>query len=104
MHPLRHSLHNELHAPPSLLQRTGHVFHMAVMGNESERQSLLNGLYDEPVSGEIPQGITRLDEHWLKWERHAEFFTLTYVVTAPTDSPRWSTLPDALAVKIPACC
>ncbi|WP_419709571.1 DUF3422 domain-containing protein [Pseudomonas sp. NFX224] len=101
MHPLRHSLHNELHARSSLyFSEPAYVFHMAVMGSESERQSLLNSLYDEPVGGEIPQGITRLDGHWLKWERHAEFFTLTYVVTAPMDTPHWSSLPDALAVKI----
>ena len=70
------------------------------MGSDNERQALLNSLYDEPVSGEIPQGITRLDEHWLKWERHAEFFTLTYVVTATTDRPHWTSLPEALAAKI----
>ena len=101
MHPLRHTLHDELHARPSLyFSEPAYVFHLAVMGSDNERQALLNSLYDEPVSGEIPQGITRLDEHWLKWERHAEFFTLTYVVTANTDRPHWTSLPEALAAKI----
>jgi uncharacterized membrane-anchored protein len=101
MHPLRHSLHNELHARPSLyFSEPAYVFHMAVMGNESQRQALLNSLYDVPVDGDIPQGITRLDGHWLKWERHAEFFTLTYVVTASIDNPHWIALPDVLAAKV----
>ncbi|WP_223515228.1 DUF3422 domain-containing protein [Pseudomonas sp. GL-R-26] len=101
MHPLRHTLHDELHARPSLyFSEPAYVFHLAVMGSDNERQALLNSLYDEPVSGEIPQGITRLDEHWLKWERHAEFFTLTYVVTANTVRPHWTSLPEALAAKI----
>jgi uncharacterized membrane-anchored protein len=76
---------------------------MAFMGSDSERQSLLNSLYDEPVSGEIPRDFTTLDGHWLKWKRHGEFFTLTYVVTAPTDSPHWSSWPDHLAVKMAPC-
>ncbi|KJZ40658.1 DUF3422 domain-containing protein [Pseudomonas fluorescens] len=101
MHPLRHTLHDELHARPSLyFSEPAYVFHLAVMGSDNERQALLNSLYDEPVSGEIPQGITRFDEHWLKWERHAEFFTLTYVVTANTVRPHWTSLPEALAAKI----
>jgi uncharacterized membrane-anchored protein len=101
MHPLRHALHNELHARPSLyFSEPAHVFHLAFMGSERERQLLLDTLYDEPVRYEMPQGITRFNGHRLKWERHAEFFTLTYVVTAPTDRPHWRALPDALAAKI----
>ncbi|MBH2033623.1 DUF3422 domain-containing protein [Pseudomonas putida] len=101
MHPLRHALHNELHARPSLyFSEPAHVFHLAIIGSECDRQSLLNSLYTEPVDDDLPQGIIRLDGHWLKWERHAEFFTLTYVVTASTDSPQWISLPDALAAKI----
>ncbi|MGE8064382.1 DUF3422 domain-containing protein [Pseudomonas sp. NPDC089569] len=104
MHPLRHTLHNELHARPSLyFSEPAHVFHLAVMGSEAERQALLDSLCSEPVSKEMPQGITRFDGHWLKWERHAEFFTLTYVVTATTDNPHWLSLPDALAAKINPC-
>ncbi|MBV7547348.1 DUF3422 domain-containing protein [Pseudomonas sp. PDM26] len=101
MHPLRHALHNELHARPSLyFSEPAHVFHLAIMGSEAQRQVLLDSLYTEPVGDDLPQGIIRLDGHWLKWERHAEFFTLTYVVTATTDKPGWSSLPDALAAKI----
>ena len=101
MHPLRHALHNELHARPSLyFSEPAYVFHLAIMGSEVQRQALLDSLYTEPVGDDLPQGIIRLDGHWLKWERHAEFFTLTYVVTAITDMPGWSSLPDALAAKI----
>ena len=101
MHPLRHTLHNELHARPSLyFSEPAYVFHLAIMGNEDERQALLDSLYPEPVDDEAPQGITRLDGHWLKWERHAEFFTLTYVVPTTSDSPHWIALPEALAAKI----
>ncbi|WP_447802893.1 DUF3422 domain-containing protein [Pseudomonas serbica] len=101
MHPLRHALHNELHARPSLyFSEPAYVFHLAIMGSESERQALLDSVCTEPVGDDLPQGITRFDGHWLKWERHAEFFTLTYVVTAITDKPGWSSLPDALAAKV----
>lgn len=101
MPPLRHALHNELHARPSLyFSEPAYVFHLAVMGSEDDRQALLDSLYTEPISAEMPQGIISLDGHWLKWERHAELFTLTYVVTAITDSPHWIALPDVLATKV----
>ncbi|NUT78114.1 DUF3422 domain-containing protein [Pseudomonas sp. C1C7] len=101
MHPLRHTLHNELHARPSLyFSEPAHVFHLAILGSDSERQALLDSLYSEPVADDLPQGIIKLDGHWLKWERHAEFFTLTYVVPTSAQNPNWIALPQALAAKI----
>ncbi|MDF3133505.1 tyrosine-type recombinase/integrase [Pseudomonas extremaustralis] len=44
----------ELHARPSLyFSEPAYVFHLAIMGNGCDRQSLLNSLYAEPVGDEL---------------------------------------------------
>jgi uncharacterized membrane-anchored protein len=45
-------------------------------------------------------GITQFDGCALKWERHAEFFTLTLVSTTSCNDPSWTTMPAVLAQKI----
>jgi hypothetical protein len=46
------------------------------------------------------QGITQLDGHAaLKWERHADFFTPTLVVTSSSDELSWTSLPEVLTQK-----
>lgn len=101
MHPLRHALHDELHARPSLyFKEPAYVSHVAIMGEEHERVDLLNSFYPEPVDRDVSQGITKLDGHPLKWERHAEFLTLTYITPHRPGSTEWAPLPDALSVRL----
>nr|WP_180204222.1 DUF3422 domain-containing protein [Pseudomonas sp. SbOxS1]NYU04067.1 DUF3422 domain-containing protein [Pseudomonas sp. SbOxS1] len=103
MHPLRQSLHNELHARPSLyFDEPAHVFHLAFLGSEQVCNTFLQGCCLDSLDLHAAQGITRLDGHALKWERHAEFFTLTLVVTSSCDELAWTELPDVLARKIQA--
>lgn len=103
MHPQRQTLHNELHARPSLyFDEPAHVFHLAFLGGEPECNALLERCCPAPIDPHAAQGITRLDGHALKWERHAEFFTLTLVVTSSCDDLSWTSLPEVLAQKVEA--
>ena len=103
MHPQRQTLHNELHARPSLyFDEPAHVFHLAFLGGEPECNALLERCCPAPIDPHAAQGITQLDGHALKWERHAEFFTLTLVVTSSCDDLSWTSLPEVLAQKVEA--
>jgi uncharacterized membrane-anchored protein len=94
-------LHNELHARPSLyFDEPAHVFHLAFLGGESECNALLKTFCPTPPDQDAAQGITSLDSHPLKWERHAEFFTLTLVITSSSNNLSWASLPLALAEKV----
>ncbi|UZE21943.1 DUF3422 domain-containing protein [Pseudomonas sp. B21-056] len=98
MHPQRKTLHNELHARPSLyFDEPAHVFHLAFLGDNAQCTALLERLCPDSVLDHAAQGITRMDGHPLKWERHAEFFTLTLVVPAGSHELQWTTLPESLA-------
>ncbi|AXP02428.1 DUF3422 family protein [Pseudomonas fluorescens] len=98
MHPQRKMLHNELHARPSLyFDEPAHVFHLAFLGDTAQCNALLERLCPDTVAAQAAQGITRLEGHPLKWERHAEFFTLTLVVPASSNELQWTTLPESLA-------
>jgi uncharacterized membrane-anchored protein len=102
MHPQRTALHNELHARPSLyFDEPAHVFHLAFLGGEQACNALLRACCAafEPNAA---QGITQLDGHPLKWERHGEFFTLTLVITASAQPLAWTTLPECLARHVEA--
>ena len=91
-------LHNELHARPSLyFDEPAHVFHLAFLGDNARCNALLERLCPETHAAEAAQGITHLEGHPLKWERHAEFFTLTLVVPASSNELQWTTLPESLA-------
>jgi len=101
MHPLRQSLHNELHARPSLyFKDPANVFHLAFLGNEQECNTFLQNCCPDSLDLNAAQGITQLEGHALKWERHAEFFTLTLVITSASDELSWIELPEALARKV----
>ncbi|WP_252091974.1 DUF3422 domain-containing protein [Pseudomonas sp. MWU13-3659] len=101
MHPLRTALHNELHARPSLyFDDPAHVHHLALLGGEADCRALLQRCCPEALDTQAAQGITRLDGHPFKWERHAEFFTLTLVVPCASHDSDWQPLPAALAEAI----
>lgn len=103
MHPQRQSLHNELHARPSLyFDEPAQVFHLAFLGAGPACHALLQRCCPGPFDPHAAQGITQLDGHPLKWERHAEFFTLTLVVAAPDAEPAWTALPAILEDRIEA--
>jgi len=101
MHPQRTALHNELHARPSLyFDGPAHVFHLALLGGDAACAALLQRCCPEAQDINAAQGITRLDGHPFKWERHTEFFTLTLVVPCPTANTEWQALPQVLAEAI----
>jgi len=101
MHPQRQTLHNELHARPSLyFDEPAHVFHLAFLGGDRECNALLQNCCPSAFDPNAAQGITHLDGHPLKWERHAEFFTLTLVITSSSNDLYWTSLPESLAQRI----
>ncbi|WP_236176171.1 MULTISPECIES: DUF3422 domain-containing protein [Pseudomonas] len=103
MHPQRKTLHNELHARPSLyFDEPAHVYHLAFLSDDARCEALLQQCCPEPVSPGAVQGITRLQGHALKWERHAEFVTLTLVVTTTEQTPAWQPLPALLMDRVDA--
>ncbi|MGY3173855.1 putative membrane-anchored protein [Pseudomonas sp. TE12234] len=101
MHLLRQRLHNELHARPSLyFDEPAHVLHLAFLGSNQVCYAFLQNCCPGTQDLNAAQGITQLDGHALKWELHAEFFTLTLVVTSSGDDLAWTTLPEALASMV----
>lgn len=59
MHPQRTTLHNELHARPSLyFDGPAHVFHFALLGGDAACQSLLQRCCPEAPDPYAAQGIT----------------------------------------------
>lgn len=100
MHPLRTTLHNELHARPSLyFDGPAHVHHLALLGGDAACSALLQRCCPHAADPEAAQGITELDDHPFKWERHSEFFTLTLVIPCTTES-QWQAMPAVLAQAI----
>lgn len=88
-HPLRHELHNELHARPSLyFDSDSDVWHVAIVGEEGPPSILdiLPKLEDVSSTQLSKSGIGRFANGRLKWEVHTEFLTLTFVV--PPDNPK----------------
>ncbi|CAM3759811.1 hypothetical protein CCOS865_04869 [Pseudomonas reidholzensis] len=101
MHPQRTALHNELHARPSLyFDGPAHVFHLALLGADAACTALLQRCCPEACDPHAAQGITELDGHPFKWERHTEFFTLTLVVPCTAAADDWQALPPVLAEAI----
>lgn len=101
MHQQRQTLHNELHARPSLyFDEPAHVFHLAFLGGDPECNALLKSCCPAPFDPNAAQGITQLDGNPLKWERHTEFFTLTLVVTSSSNDLTWTSLPESLANRV----
>ncbi|WDY57306.1 DUF3422 domain-containing protein [Pseudomonas sp. PSKL.D1] len=101
MHPQRTALHNELHARPSLyFDGPAHVFHLALLGGDAACAALLQRCCPQASETDAAQGITTLNGHPFKWERHTEFFTLTLVVPCSTTDTEWQALPPVLADAI----
>lgn len=100
MHTLRKALHNELHSRPSIYFRDpAHVYHFAFADSENVCDTLvdrINQAADAPLATNGSQGLLRLGENTLKWERHTEFFTLTLVVPRSAGGEYWPPLPAAL--------
>jgi uncharacterized membrane-anchored protein len=101
MHSQRQSLHNELHARPSLyFEEPAHVYHLAFIGDPFECKTLVEKLCHSSVDPHCVQGISRLGGHPFKWEQHAEFFTVTWVVPCEDGLRNWTALPSALSETI----
>jgi hypothetical protein len=64
MHPQRLSLHNELHARPSLyFDEPAHVFYLAFLGGEAEYNTLLKCLPLIELTKVSLKGITTINGH-----------------------------------------
>jgi uncharacterized membrane-anchored protein len=101
MHAQRKALHNELHARPSLyFDEPAHVYHLAFLGTAAQCNALLQRCTPDTFAPDATQGITQFHGHPFKWERHAEFFTLTLVVPADNNELNWHSLPELLAQAI----
>jgi len=100
MHPLRQTLHNELHARPSTyFNAPAHVFHLAFLDQDDAARHIVNGFCDEygiDAGPEVQQGEFAIGNALLKWELHTEFLTLTLMAPLE-DGPLWPALPPALA-------
>lgn len=100
MHPQRIALHNELHARPSIhFQAPANVHHLAFVDPEEACSVLieqLQQLADASLGSNPVQGLLRLQQATLKWERHGEFFTLTLVQPRQADDPLWGHWPERL--------
>src|SRR5690606_9228162 len=100
MHPHRNTLHNELHARPSMyFDAPAQVFHLAFLDEDDAAQAIIRSLCDRHVAladPALPQGEFPIGAARLKWERHTEFLTLTLVL--PGSQPTaWAALPPVLA-------
>lgn len=100
MHPLRESLHDELHARPSIyFDGPAHVYHFALLDDGAAIDTLidqLEGLADQQSHGASRHGLLRIAGCPFKWERHSEFLSLTWVVPRQADTSRWAELPQPL--------
>ncbi|MFT0532497.1 DUF3422 domain-containing protein [Castellaniella hirudinis] len=100
MHLQRNTLHNELHARPSMyFDAPAQVFHLAFLDEDNAAQTIIRTLCDRHVAladPALPQGEFPVGEARLKWERHTEFLTLTLVSPGPHAS-HWPALPGVLA-------
>lgn len=104
MHPQRTVLHNELHARPSLyFNEPAHVFHIALLDQSGVSEAVIAALAERAPAPWPPgtaQGLVQMDGGPLKWERHAEFFTLTLMLPKQANGEFWPALPEALAALI----
>lgn len=100
MHPLRKTLHNELHSRPSIYFREpAHIYHYAFTDGEHTCGSLverLNQAADTILLANDSQALMRLDGSTLKWERHTEFFTVTLMVPKQLGDTDWPPPPKLL--------
>jgi uncharacterized membrane-anchored protein len=73
---------------------------LAFIGDPFECKSLVEKLCHSPIDPLSVQGISRLGGHPLKWEQHAEFFTVTWVVPSEDGLRNWTALPPELSEVI----
>ena len=94
-HPTRFKLHNELHMGPcELLEAPIQVSHLALLIDADmavhERQ-LISQLCDHysvaPPADDLNHFSVQLGSFRLKWERHSEFSSYTFMVNKPIDTP-----------------
>ncbi|MGB8712136.1 MAG: DUF3422 domain-containing protein [Onishia taeanensis] len=106
MHPQRATLHNELHARPSLyFSEPAHLYHYAFLDADGACDRLIARLAEdlgEWLDQDAAQGVLSLEGMVLKWERHTEFFTLSLLVPRQPDTPTWPAPPAMLAEIIDA--
>jgi len=100
MHPLRKSLHDELHARPSIyFDGPAHVYHFALLDDGASIDGIirqLDELADNPSRGAHRHGLLRIAGYAFKWERHTEFLSLTWVVSRAPEIPHWVEPPQPL--------
>lgn len=100
MHPLHASLHNELHARPSIyFDGPAILHHFAFLQEGVQRSALLNQLAeatDIRMETSAAQQIVDCQHLILKWEQHTEFFTLTVMQHIDADTPQWPSPPTLL--------
>lgn len=93
MHPSRTTLHNELHARPSIyFNGPAHVFHVALIESGKALDSIVRRILAAGTgtsSPELSQGILKIDGLATKWERHTEFLTITMVVPGEPRAEYW---------------
>lgn len=93
-HPLRDVLANEVHARPFLkIQGRARLSHIAVFSEPDLdiHSQLINSLCQmlglEPPDVAVSHISCAVGDFQLKWERHTEFSTYTFVVANPGDEP-----------------
>ena len=95
-YPLRCELANEVHARPFLqIEAPARVTHVAVFDDEAGREDIHYPLIRElcmtlgiTPPAEADRHLSFQDQSFqLKWERHLEFSTFTFVCKQPADAP-----------------
>ncbi|MGM0569998.1 DUF3422 family protein [Marinobacter sp.] len=113
VHPERESLYQELHARPfPIIEHTGHITHLALLLTESEREADYRHLVDlcqrygvHPPDREATSFNQALGDIQLRWERHLEFVTYTFMRDrtsgAPFENSAWALLPQSWIAGFP---
>lgn len=103
-HPLRQTLAEELHARPhGVVDAPAKISHIAAIGDENGAavdHAHLVRLCQAFKVAPPPAGINHLTQDLgpfrLKWERHTEFTTYTFIQEAPFDKPFKNTVIEAV--------
>lgn len=101
-HPLRYSMANELHARPfAELKAPERISHVAMLAGPETREieaahikALCKRLGGTPPPDEATHHIMDFGTFRLKWERHTEFTTYTFLRHGPFDAPFAETAAD----------
>lgn len=113
LHPERASLYQELHARPfPIIERPGHITHLALLLSESQHEADFKHLVDlchrygvNPPESGVTSFNQTLGDIQLRWERHLEFVTYTFMREAtgalPFQKSAWSLLPQSWVTQFP---